>query len=235
MTVEVDPRAVRRALESALAGRDISADSDAAMIKLVARLGAVTAEIGNRHQARGHFRQVAECGPAVLGDDHPAVRQARAYLSGAPLQLVTSPATPAPATTAAITEHSGTRTRKRWIVAGGLVAALIAATTVAIAARSGGDRHHPPRLPSAPAQVAVAIGAGTALVTWSDPADGRVPFLIVGGTKGSSPTVRQEVPPGQTSVSISGLAGGSEYCFTVAAVYASDLVATSAAACATTS
>jgi hypothetical protein len=235
VTVEVDPRAVRRELESALAGRDISVDSDAATIKLVARLGAVTAEIGNRHQARGHFRRVAECGPAVLGDDHPAVRQARAYLSGAPLQLVTPPATPAPSATADVTERSGTRTRKRWIVAGGLVAAVIVATTVAIAARSGADRHRPPRLPSAPAQVAVAIGAGTARVTWSDPADGRVPFLIVGGAKGSSPTVRQEVPPGRTSVSISGLAGGSEYCFTVAAVYASDLVATSAAACATTS
>jgi len=78
-----DLTGARRELEEAvLAGEPHLGDAHPLMLALRARLGAVTAEIGNRYEARRHFAAVAQHGPAVLGPTHTAVRVAEAYLAG---------------------------------------------------------------------------------------------------------------------------------------------------------
>ncbi|HEU4422751.1 MAG TPA: tetratricopeptide repeat protein [Pilimelia sp.] len=92
-----EPAAARRVLEEALAaGQRRFGDSDPLLLAISFDLGWVAEELGNRHEARRNFGRVASAGPAVLGQDHWAVRAARDYL-GEP--AVTGPAS-TPAATA---------------------------------------------------------------------------------------------------------------------------------------
>jgi Domain of unknown function (DUF1929)/Fibronectin type III domain len=79
----------------------------------------------------------------------------------------------------------------------------------------------PPTAPGAPTGVAATAGNQSAVVTWTAPASGGSPITSYTvtpyiGTTAQTPTVISGTPPA-TSASISGLANGSAYTFTVAA------------------
>lgn len=79
-----DPSAARRVLEEALAaGERRRPDADPLMLALAFELATLAEELGNRHEARRNFRRLVTAGLDVLGTDHPAVREARAYLDDA--------------------------------------------------------------------------------------------------------------------------------------------------------
>ena len=80
-----DPAAARRVLEEAYAaGQWRLGDADPLMLEISFDLGMVASELGNRHEARKALARVAETGASVLGADHWAVQQARAYLDKDP-------------------------------------------------------------------------------------------------------------------------------------------------------
>lgn len=79
-----DPAAARRVLEEAVAAGQRLPATDPLTVLPAYDLAVVADELANRHVARTHFERVATLGPAALGDDHPAVAHARAYLAGGP-------------------------------------------------------------------------------------------------------------------------------------------------------
>jgi hypothetical protein len=93
-----DPSAARRVLEEAFAaGQWRLGETDPLMLEISYDIGTVAEELGNRHEARKAFARVAENGPAVLGADHWAVTQARAYLGDDPAATPIEPAPVEPA------------------------------------------------------------------------------------------------------------------------------------------
>ncbi|SBT43675.1 hypothetical protein GA0070611_2415 [Micromonospora auratinigra] len=68
-------------------------------------------------------------------------------------------------------------------------------------------------------------------VTWTDPSQGTVPFMVAGGQAGRTlqPLITMEA--GSTSYTVNGMSTKLNYCFTVLAVYSTDTVATSGQVC----
>ncbi|SCE63935.1 Fibronectin type III domain [Micromonospora matsumotoense] len=83
----------------------------------------------------------------------------------------------------------------------------------------------------APGDLKLRDDAATITVTWSDPSDGSVPFMVAGGRTGRALGVMATVDPGQTSFTVNGLNAEVDYCFTVLAVYSTDAFATSGQVC----
>jgi hypothetical protein len=83
----------------------------------------------------------------------------------------------------------------------------------------------------APRDVRLADRGTSVTLTWSDPATGTVPFLVVGSGPGGERLEPKQVDRGGTSVTFSGLERNRNYCFVVGAVYAVDRVATAAEVC----
>ncbi|GAA0804525.1 hypothetical protein Sya03_25010 [Spirilliplanes yamanashiensis] len=80
-----DPAGARRILEEALpAGQRRLGDADPLMLGISFDLGRIAEDLENRHEARRAYGRVAAYGPNVLGEDHWAVKQARAYLGEDP-------------------------------------------------------------------------------------------------------------------------------------------------------
>ncbi|WP_207922728.1 tetratricopeptide repeat protein, partial [Micromonospora sp. KC606] len=76
-----DPAGARRVLEEAYAaGERRWNPADPLMLAICFDLAQVAEELGNRHEARRNFTRVATHGPAVLGEQHAAVRVAQQYL-----------------------------------------------------------------------------------------------------------------------------------------------------------
>lgn len=138
--------------------------------------------------------------------------------------------------------ESGGRSRATVIVA-------VVATVVAVAAVAGvgalvlGRDAAPPAGPT-PSASAPATATGppptdlklrddtaTITLTWTDPADGAVPFMVAGGRTGQALGVMASVDPGQTTYTVNGLNSRVDYCFTVLAVYSTDSFATSGQVC----
>ncbi|MFC7483714.1 hypothetical protein ACFQX7_31990 [Luedemannella flava] len=68
-------------------------------------------------------------------------------------------------------------------------------------------------------------------ITWQDPSDGTVPFIVAGARSGEESHPMQSIPAGRTRSTIHGLNTRYDYCFTVAAVYSIDVVARSTQVC----
>lgn len=68
-------------------------------------------------------------------------------------------------------------------------------------------------------------------VSWSDPAQGRAPFIVTMARPGEQLKPVSQVGPGQTSFRMSGLNENLDYCFVVVAVYATDRFASSEQVC----
>lgn len=71
----------------------------------------------------------------------------------------------------------------------------------------------------------------TITLTWTDPSEGAVPFMVAGGRAGQALGVMATMDPGRTSYTVNGLNSRVDYCFTVLAVYSTDSFATSGQVC----
>ncbi|MEJ3750335.1 tetratricopeptide repeat protein [Actinomycetes bacterium KLBMP 9797] len=74
---------------------------------------------------------------------------------------------------------------------------------------------------------------GVFTITWKDPTEGTVPFIVSGAQAGKTHQVMGQTPPGETSYTINGLNARLSYCFTVVAVYSTEEFATSGQVCST--
>lgn len=89
-----------------------------------------------------------------------------------------------------------------------------------------------PTLPPAPTGLRIVEDAGgAATLTWIDPSNGQVPFVVSGGRRGDALIAISTVPAGETTTTIYGLNVNYDYCFTVAAVWSSDHLAESDRTC----
>jgi hypothetical protein len=90
----------------------------------------------------------------------------------------------------------------------------------------------PPTTPSrAPGGLRLRDDGGSVTLTWSDPSGGQVPFIVTGGRVGATPAPLDSVASGRTSSTIYGLNVRFDYCFTVAAVWSPDEIASSVRTC----
>ncbi|GIJ29480.1 hypothetical protein Vqi01_46420 [Micromonospora qiuiae] len=71
----------------------------------------------------------------------------------------------------------------------------------------------------------------TITLTWGDPSDGLVPFVVAGGRAGMPLRMMATVDAGQTTYTVNGLSSRVDYCFAVLAVYDTDQLATSSQVC----
>jgi hypothetical protein len=68
-------------------------------------------------------------------------------------------------------------------------------------------------------------------LNWLDPSDGQVPFLVTGGRVGEPPAPLASLAPGHTTQTLYGLNPKYDYCYTVSAVWSTDLVQPSPQIC----
>ncbi|MFU8849385.1 hypothetical protein ACNAW0_00075 [Micromonospora sp. SL1-18] len=71
----------------------------------------------------------------------------------------------------------------------------------------------------------------TITITWADPTDGGVPFVVAGGRAGQKLGMMGTVDAGTIRYTVNGLSPNLDYCFTVLAVYSTDTYATSGQVC----
>jgi tetratricopeptide repeat protein/fibronectin type III domain protein len=88
-----------------------------------------------------------------------------------------------------------------------------------------------PGEPGAPASLSLRDTGGSVTLTWADPAGGRTSFVVLGGRSTELPRAFVTLPGGQTTYTVNGLNPQADYCFRVAAVYATDRLAMSAPVC----
>jgi hypothetical protein len=86
-----------------------------------------------------------------------------------------------------------------------------------------------------PGQVRVHDEGTFVTITWLDPSQGRVQFIVSGARVGDAATPIVTVPSGRTEQRVYGLNPRYDYCFTVAAVWSADLVQSSPQTCTTRS
>jgi hypothetical protein len=125
----------------------------------------------------------------------------------------------------------------------GLFAAIAAvlASLIAVAALvfvlafrspdSGTDTNVPTLGGPAPGDVRLRDGGTEIDISWQDPSDGTVSFMVTMGHPGELLKPVATLGPGQTSYSLVALNAGLNYCFTVIAVYRGNKYATSPQAC----
>ncbi|MCW6005668.1 tetratricopeptide repeat protein [Micromonospora sp. CPCC 205371] len=126
------------------------------------------------------------------------------------------------------------------------VAAMIAAAAAVLAAgfvgiqvfldNNGGsprtERTEGPKLGGDPPTDLRLRDEGSAItITWKDPSDGTVPFIVAGAQAGKPHRAMANVSPGETSYTVNGLNARLGYCFTVVAYYSTDTFATSGQVC----
>lgn len=280
-----DPAAARRVLEEAYAaGQWRLGDADPLMLEISFDLGMVAAELGNRHEARKALTRVAETGASVLGTDHWAVQQARAYLDKDPSIVrvddgpglagdvhptipaqrsaneaneaneaheahaagwQTTPGSegtvpePVDPTGAANQETDRPAYQKRGSMIFAAVAAIlavvvaVAALIFALTADQSNTKDNVPTLAGAPPSDVRLMDLGASIkLTWLDPAQGKVTFLVTGGHPGDHLLKPMgQTGPGETSYELQGLSTDLDYCFAVVAVYGSSAFASSPQVC----
>ncbi|WP_018216070.1 fibronectin type III domain-containing protein [Salinispora vitiensis] len=91
----------------------------------------------------------------------------------------------------------------------------------------------PSGVPSAPPPTDLSLrdDRSSVTLTWTDPSDGTVPFVVAAGQAGQQLGMNGRVEPGRTSYTINGLSAGVDYCFTVLAVYSTETFTTSGQVC----
>jgi hypothetical protein len=82
-----------------------------------------------------------------------------------------------------------------------------------------------------PTNLTLVDGGGSVTLTWGDPSNGLVPFIVAGGRDGIASAPVRTLDPGHTTITISGLNTDFDYCFTVAAVWSADTVTSSPRTC----
>ena len=309
-----DALGARRILEEALPGGQRRLGfADPLILGISFDLGRIAEDLENRHEARRAYGQVAAYGPNVLGEDHWAVVQARAYLGeDSPTVRLTmpeggveqlrrvaegswpaarqdgvqvpqqrtgstvpqqSPATPlAQAVTGASgagprTGTPGTRGAPRQDGTGpgaGSRPIPLSGPGIAFPPNGARRRRRPAAVAGATGAVVVVLallvwlavkflnpdGEGLApvsggpptdvrlsddgpdvQVSWADPVDGSVPFVVSAGRLGQPLTIRGETRPGRRTFLVQYLDPAADYCFTVGARYSNSSTATSPEVC----
>jgi hypothetical protein len=188
-----------------------------------------------------------EIGQGVLQRPGPAAPLSPAPLSPAPQLPV--PQSPAPWTPAQEPPRRRSPLAALLVI---LVVALLGGVTAAVlaffAARPDRPADQqgrqsapatPSGAPSGPGGAADASAPGalklrddktSITLTWTDPSNGSVPFIVAGGQQGALRQL-QVLAAGATTYTLNGLNPKLDYCFTVAAVYGTDSVALSDLAC----
>jgi hypothetical protein len=119
------------------------------------------------------------------------------------------------------------------VVAAILAAAVAVAALVVVLAKRGDDS--PSNVPTlgGPAPSGVRLtDSGTEIgISWQDPTEGTVSFMVTMGRQGEILKPVATLGPGKTSYALGGLNGALNYCFTVVAVYRDSQFATSPQAC----
>jgi hypothetical protein len=88
-----------------------------------------------------------------------------------------------------------------------------------------------PAAAPAPTGVTIQDNGGSVTLTWVDPSNGTVPFIVAGGRDGAESTPLETVPAGRTTSTIYGLNVNYNYCYTVTAVWSADMIAPSPRTC----
>jgi hypothetical protein len=83
----------------------------------------------------------------------------------------------------------------------------------------------------APTDVRIVDNGGSVTLTWADPSNGRVPFIVAGGRDDTTSVPVITLDPGHTTTTIYGLRTDANYCYTVAAVWSADAIMTSPRTC----
>jgi len=121
------------------------------------------------------------------------------------------------------------------VIAAGLAVVIAVAALVFVLANRSGDSDGKSDVPTlagvAPGDVALDDGGSTIGVSWKDPAQGSVSFMVIMGRRGLELKPVGTLGPGQTSFEMSGLNPRLNYCFAVVAVYRGNQFATSPQAC----
>ncbi len=120
-------------------------------------------------------------------------------------------------------------------IAAGLAAVIAVAALVFVLASRSADRNDDSNVPtlggSPPTDVQLRDEGARIRVTWADPADGSVSFMVAMARPGEQLRPVGTLGPGQTSYEMSGLNANLDYCFAVIAVYRNNKFATSEQAC----
>ncbi|SNY25841.1 hypothetical protein SAMN05421748_102418 [Paractinoplanes atraurantiacus] len=120
-------------------------------------------------------------------------------------------------------------------IAAVLAAVIAVAALVFVLANRTGEPARDPDVPTlggaAPGDVRLKDGGSAITVTWADPSEGSVSFMVTMGRPGQELKPVSTLGPGQTSFEMSGLNGELNYCFAVVAVYRNNQFATSPQAC----
>src|SRR2546423_1361616 len=106
------------------------------------------------------------------------------------------------------------------VTAGGVPAA----PTTAVSSGSTGSG-------AAPTDVKVTDDGTSVTLTWTDPSTGTVPFFIEVGKPGAQLQLYSTLPQGETRYQVVGLNPRLDYCFSVIAVYGTNVVAPSNLVC----
>lgn len=84
---------------------------------------------------------------------------------------------------------------------------------------------------AAPTDVKLRDDGGTVTLTWTDPSSGTVPFFVEVGRPGAQLQLYSTLPQGETKYRVVGLNPHLDYCFSVIAVYGTNVVAPSNLVC----
>ncbi|WP_169789770.1 tetratricopeptide repeat protein [Actinoplanes subtropicus] len=119
-------------------------------------------------------------------------------------------------------------------IAAVLAAVIAVSALVFVLANRSGDKPDsdvPTLGGNPPTDVALRDEGSRIRVTWADPANGKVSFLVAMAQPGQQLRPVSTLGPGTTSFEITGLNANLNYCFAVVAVYRNDKFATSQQAC----
>jgi len=93
----------------------------------------------------------------------------------------------------------------------------------------------PPATSPSPTRPPIQLGlrdSGSAVtLTWTDPSNGGVTFVVAYGRADGPADHTQRIPAGVTSITINGLNPRTDYCFTVAGIDSTTTIALSHSVC----
>jgi hypothetical protein len=120
-------------------------------------------------------------------------------------------------------------------IAAALAAVIAVVALVVVLATRGDDPGTSSTVPTLggppPADVRLRDSGNTVEVSWQDPTDGTVSFVVMGGHPGEQLRVMGRLGPGQTEHKLDGLNSRLNYCFAVVAMYSTEKVSTSPQVC----
>jgi hypothetical protein len=120
-------------------------------------------------------------------------------------------------------------------IAAGLAAVIaVVALVIVLSARNpdgGGTGDVPTLGGQPPTDVQLRDAGSTIEVSWRDPTDGTVSFVVMVGRTGEQLKAMGRLGPAQTELELHGLNARLDYCVAVVAVYAANKVATSPQTC----